>query len=94
MAAVILAAPDTRGQPAPSSTLRVSGAFDALRSGDEIGGDRQRRVQIELADQVEQQLAAGLAERPLSRFADDHAIVVQDLPGQAVARSWRVCWRV
>src|SRR5712664_836175 len=29
----------------------------------EIGGDQQRRVLIELADQVEQQLAAGLAER-------------------------------
>jgi hypothetical protein len=29
----------------------------------EIGGDQQRHVLIELADQVEQQLAAGLAER-------------------------------
>ena len=29
----------------------------------QIGGDEQRRVLVKLADQMEQQLAAGLAER-------------------------------
>ena len=37
----------------------------------EIGGDQQRRVLVELADQVEQQLAAGLAERQMVEFVDD-----------------------
>src|SRR6266436_10380118 len=43
----------------------------------EIGGDQQRRILIELADQVEQQLAAGLAERQVAEFVDDDEIVAQ-----------------
>ena len=36
-----------------------------------IGGDQQRGVLIEFADQVEQQLAARLAERQIAEFVDD-----------------------
>ena len=35
----------------------------------EIGGDQQRRVLVELADQVEQQLTARLAERQINDWA-------------------------
>ena len=51
----------------------------------EIGGDEQRRVLVELADQVEQQLAAGLAERQIAEFVDDDEIVAQQLLGQPTA---------
>ena len=47
----------------------------------EIGGDEQGRVLVELADQVEQQLAAGLAERQIAQFVDDDEIVAQQLLG-------------
>ena len=51
----------------------------------EIGCDQQRRVLIELADQVEQQLAASLAERQVAEFVDDDEIIAQQLLGQAAA---------
>ena len=47
----------------------------------QIGGDQQRRVLIELADRVEQQLAAGLNERQVAEFVDDDEIVAQQLLG-------------
>jgi hypothetical protein len=34
----------------------------------EVGGDQQRHVLVELADQVKQQLSAGLAEREIAEF--------------------------
>ncbi len=43
----------------------------------EIGGDQQRGVFVEFADQVEQQLAARLAERQIAEFVDDDEIVEQ-----------------
>ena len=49
----------------------------------QIGGDQERRVLIELADQVEQQLAAGLTERQVAEFVDDNEIVTQQLLGQS-----------
>src|SRR6185437_1021165 len=51
----------------------------------EVGGDQQRGVLIELADQVEQQLAAGLTERQIAELVDDDEIVAQQLLGQASA---------
>jgi hypothetical protein len=51
----------------------------------EVGGDQQRGVLVELADQVEQQLAAGLAERQIAKLVDDDEIVAQQLLGQAAA---------
>ena len=56
-----------------------------LDSTGEIGGDQQRRVLVELADQVEQQLAAGLAERQVAEFVDDDEIVAQQLGQPATA---------
>ena len=41
------------------------------------GGDQQRGVLVELADQMEQQLAAGLAERQIAEFVDDDEFVAQ-----------------
>jgi hypothetical protein len=51
----------------------------------EIGGDEQRRVFIEFADQVEQQLAAGLAERQIAEFVDDDDVVAQQRLGKPAA---------
>jgi hypothetical protein len=51
----------------------------------EVGGDQQRGVLVELADQVEQQLAAGLAERQIAELVDDDEIVAQQVLGQASA---------
>ena len=48
-----------------------------------IGGDEQRGVLIGLADQMEQELTAGLAEREIAEFVDDDEIVAQQLLGQA-----------
>jgi hypothetical protein len=47
----------------------------------QIGGDQQRRVLIEFADQVEQQLSAGLTERQIVQLVDDDDIVAQQLLG-------------
>ena len=57
-------------------TMSPAGPLPPIRKG-EIGGDQQRRVLVELADQVEQQLAAGLAERQIAEFVDDDDIVAQ-----------------
>jgi hypothetical protein len=51
----------------------------------EVGGDQHRGVLIELADQVEQQLSAGLAERQIAEFVDDDQIVAQQFLGQSAA---------
>ena len=51
----------------------------------EIGGDQQRGVLVELADQMEQQLSAGLAERQIAEFVDDDEVVAQQLLGQPAA---------
>src|SRR3954453_21477033 len=48
----------------------------------QVGGDQQRGVLVELADQMEQQLAAGLAERQITKLIDDNEIVAQQLLGQ------------
>ena len=44
----------------------------------EIGADQQRSIFIELADQVEQQLTAGLAEWQIAEFVDDDEIEAQE----------------
>ena len=51
----------------------------------EVGGDQQRGVLVELADQMEQQLPAGLAEGQIAELVDDDEIVAQQLLGQAAA---------
>src|SRR3546814_19626888 len=51
----------------------------------EIGGDEKRVVFVELADQVEQELAAGLAERQIAELVDDDEIIAQQLLGEAAA---------
>ena len=56
----------------------------------QIGGDQQRRVLIELADEVKQQLSAGLTERRIAEFVDDDEIVAQQLLGQAAAAAGRL----
>ena len=45
----------------------------------EVRGDEQGRVLVELADQVEQQLTAGLAERQIAELVDGDEIVAQSL---------------
>jgi hypothetical protein len=53
------------------------GVAEYLRpiSKSQIGGDQQRRVFVQLADQVEQQLAAWLAERQVAQFIDGDEII-------------------
>ena len=41
----------------------------------EIGRDQERRVFVDFADQVEQQLATGLAERQVAELVNDDEIV-------------------
>src|SRR5882672_1871782 len=55
----------------------------------EVCGDQQGCVFVELADQMEQQLSAGLAEREIAELVDDDEIVAQQFFGQpaALARS-------
>ena len=49
----------------------------------EVRGDEQRRVLVELADQVEQQLTARLAERQIAQLVDDDDVVAQQLLRQS-----------
>lgn len=51
----------------------------------EVGGDQERGVLVKLADEMEQQLPAGLAEWEIAEFVDDDEIVAQQLLGQASA---------
>ena len=51
----------------------------------EIGGDQQRRVFVELADQMEQQLPAGLAEREIAELVDDDDVLAQQFVDQPAA---------
>lgn len=51
----------------------------------EIGGDQKRGVFVELADQVEEQLTAGLAERQIAEFVDHDEIVAEQFLGQPSA---------
>ena len=53
----------------------------------EVGGNQQRGVFVELADEMEQQLPAGLAERQVAEFVDDDEIVAQQVLGEATAAS-------
>ena len=53
----------------------------------QVGGDQQRGVLVELADQVEQQLATGLAEWQVAEFIDDDEIVAQQLLGETSTAS-------
>ena len=54
----------------------------------QVGGDDDAGLLIELADQVEQQCAAGFRERDVAQFVDDDAIqsrqLPDDLPGIAI----------
>ena len=50
-----------------------------------VGGDQQGGVLVELADQMEQQLATGLAERQIAEFVDDDEIMAQQLLCQPAA---------
>ena len=55
----------------------------------QVGGDEQRRVLVKLADQMEQQLAAGLAERQVAEFVDDDDVVAQQRLSQPSATTGR-----
>src|SRR4030088_337761 len=70
-----------RGSLSPSSRCRSrqcrnGGSPNLWPIGEsQIGGDQQRRLLIEFADQVEQQLSAGLTERQIVQLVDDDDIV-------------------
>jgi hypothetical protein len=55
----------------------------------QIGGDEQRGVLVKLADQMEQQLAASLAERQIAEFVDGDDIVAQQRLGQPATPTGR-----
>src|SRR6202030_3424851 len=56
------------GHPSVTEYLRPIGKS-------QIGGDQQRRVFVQLADQVEQQLAARLAEWQVAQLIDGNEII-------------------
>ena len=51
----------------------------------EVSGDQQRCVLVELADQMEQQLPAGLAEWEIAEFVDNDEVMAEQFLGQAAA---------
>ena len=51
----------------------------------QVGGDNDRRSFVELADEMEEQLTAGLAEGQISKLVDDDEIVAQQLLRQSPA---------
>src|SRR5271154_7513508 len=74
------------GQPVEHGSGHLGVAEDLRPVGKgEVGGDQQGGVFVEFADQVEQQLAAGLAERQVAEFIDDDEIVSQQLLGETTA---------
>ena len=52
----------------------------------QVGGDDDAGLLIELADQVEQQCAAGLGERDVAQFVDDDAVQSGKLPDEVLSR--------
>jgi hypothetical protein len=52
----------------------------------EVGGDDERGLLVELADQVEQQRAAGVGERQVAQLVEDDGVDLDQLPGE-VARA-------
>ena len=56
----------------------------------EVRGDEQGRVLVKLADQVEQELSAGLAERQIAQLVDDDDVVSQQLLGQPATAAGRL----
>ena len=74
------------GQPIEHGGGHFGAAEDLWPIGEgEVGGDQQGGVLVEFADQVEQQLSAGLAERVVVEFIDDDEVVAQQLLGEASA---------
>jgi hypothetical protein len=74
------------GQPVEHGGGHLGVAEDLRPIGEgEIGGDQQRGVLVELADQMEQQLSTGLAERQIAKFVDEDEVVAQQLLGQPAA---------
>jgi hypothetical protein len=53
----------------------------------EIGGDDDRGPLVEAADQVEQQLAAGLRERQIAKFIEDGEIEPRQVIGKPTLAS-------
>jgi hypothetical protein len=49
----------------------------------EIGGDDDRGALVELADEMEQQLAAGLGEREIAEFVEDDDVEASEIVGDA-----------
>ena len=48
----------------------------------EVGGDDDRRALIEPADQIEQQLPAGLGEGQIAQFVEDGEVEAGEIIGQ------------
>ena len=53
----------------------------------EIGGDDDRGALVEPADQVEQQLAAGLGEGQIAEFVEDDEVEAREIIGDAALAS-------
>src|SRR5512132_121758 len=48
----------------------------------EVGGDDDRRALVEPADQMEQQLPAGLRERQVAQFVEHDEVEADEIVGQ------------
>jgi hypothetical protein len=55
----------------------------------EVGGDHDRGLLVELADEVEQQLAAGERERQVAELVEDHEVEPREMVGDAAGLSLR-----
>ena len=72
------------GEPVEERGGHLGVAEDArpLPEG-EVGGDDHRGALVEAADQVEQQLAAGLGERQVTEFVEDDEVQAGEMIGDA-----------
>ena len=62
--------------------LRIAEDAGPFAKG-QVGGDDDRSAFVELADQVEQQLAAGLGEREITQLIEDQEVQAGDQVGSA-----------
>ena len=72
------------GQPIEQRGGHLGVAEDARPFAEgEVGGDDDRGALVEPADQVEEELAAGLGERQIAEFVEDDEVHAGELIGDA-----------
>jgi hypothetical protein len=66
--------------------LRVAEHAGPLGTG-KVGGDNDRGSLVEPADQGEEELAAGLSERPIAKLVEHDKVEPGEVPGGAIGET-------